>query len=78
MTPKKYAAFRIDEELLEGLEAVRERDGITPAEQVRRAIRTWLKDKRIKVKAAPVARRRGGRRNRQPGQRQASGSSRGR
>jgi predicted DNA-binding protein len=61
MTPKKITAFRIDEELLEGLEKVWERDGITAAEQVRRAIRAWLEKKGVKVKAAPrraVTRRR--------------------
>lgn len=50
MTPKKYAGFRIDEELLEGLNQVWERDGITAAEQVRRAIRTWLEEKGVSVK----------------------------
>jgi hypothetical protein len=50
MTPKKLAGFRIDEELLAGLEQVWERDGITTAEQVRRAIRIWLEQKGVKVK----------------------------
>ena len=50
MSPKKYAAFRIDHELLDGLEAVWERDGITAAEQVRRAIRMWLEQKGVSVK----------------------------
>ena len=49
--PKRYAAFRIDEELLDGLQLVWERDGISVAEQVRRAIRTWLAAKGVKVKA---------------------------
>jgi hypothetical protein len=51
MTPKKYAGFRIDEELLEGLEEVWQRDGITTPEQVRRAIRVWLESKGVKVRA---------------------------
>ena len=50
MTPKKLAGFRIDEELLEGLEEVWDRDGITAPEQVRRAIRAWLEQKGVKVK----------------------------
>ena len=50
MTPKKYAAFRIDEELLDGLREVWDRDGIAVAEQVRRAIRTWLNEKGVSVK----------------------------
>jgi len=51
MTPKKYAAFRLDEELLEGLDVVYERDGVSVPEQVRRAIRAWLGQKGIIVKA---------------------------
>jgi hypothetical protein len=60
--PKRYAAFRIDEELLDGLQLVWERDGISVAEQVRRAIRRWLEEKGVKVKAPSrrLARRRKG------------------
>jgi len=43
----------LESELLEGLQQVRERDGIPVSEQVRRAIQAWLKEKRITVKAAP-------------------------
>lgn len=50
MTPKKYAAFRIDEELLQGLQEVWDRDGIAVPEQVRRAIRQWLEQKGVVVK----------------------------
>ena len=49
MTPKKLAGFRIDEELLEGLQKVWERDGITTAEQVRRAVRAWLDQKGVSI-----------------------------
>ena len=42
---KRYAGFRIDEALLGGLAHVRDRDGITVPEQVRRAIRGWLNQK---------------------------------
>lgn len=52
MAPKKLTAFRIDEDLLEGLQEVWERDGVTVPEQVRRAIRDWLLKKGIDVKAA--------------------------
>lgn len=46
MTPKlRPATFRIDEQLLEGLERVRERDGVGISEQVRRAIAAWLTKK---------------------------------
>jgi hypothetical protein len=46
-------AFRIDEDLLDGLETLWERDGVQPAEQVRRAIRMWLESKGLKLKTAP-------------------------
>jgi len=48
MTPRRrLAAFRLDDELHEGLRTVYVRDGIQPAEQVRRAIRTWLEKKGV-------------------------------
>ena len=51
MAPKKITTFRIDEELLEGLREVWERDGVPAPEQVRRAIRTWLESKGVIKKA---------------------------
>ncbi len=53
MMPKKLTAFRIDEELLQALAQVWERDGVTVPEQVRRAIRDWLQKKGVTVKTAP-------------------------
>jgi hypothetical protein len=51
MTPiRKIATFRLDDDLLEGLRAVEQRDGIPPSEQARRAIRMWLETKGV-VKA---------------------------
>ncbi len=47
MTPRTVSTFRIDDELLEGLRFVWERDGIQPSEQVRRAIQMWLKSKDV-------------------------------
>jgi hypothetical protein len=44
---RKIATFRLDDELLEGLKAVQERDGIPPSEQARRAIRMWLEAKGV-------------------------------
>jgi hypothetical protein len=38
---------RVEPELLDGLQTVFERDGVTPAEQVRRAIRLWLQDRGV-------------------------------
>jgi hypothetical protein len=39
--------FWIDDELRDGLKAVRDRDGIVESEQIRRAIRKWLQSKRV-------------------------------
>ena len=50
---RKIATFRLDDELLEGLKAVQERDGIPPSEQARRAIQMWLEAKGVMKKAAP-------------------------
>ena len=61
MTPKAVTTFRIDHELLEGLRHLKERDGVPISEQVRRAIKAWLVEKGVNVKAAPrraVTRRR--------------------
>ena len=51
MTPNKARTFRIDEELIEGMDAVKERDGVPLSEQVRRAIRMWLDAKGVMKKA---------------------------
>ena len=44
MTPstKKQTNMRIDPDILEGLQRVKERDGVPISEQVRRALRVWL------------------------------------
>lgn len=49
MTPstKKQTAFRIDPDILDGLQVVKERDGIPLSEQVRRALRTWLESRGV-------------------------------
>jgi hypothetical protein len=52
MTARKHHAFRIDEDLFAGLQAVAERDGIQVSEQVRRAIRAWLETKSIAPRRA--------------------------
>jgi hypothetical protein len=46
---KKQTAFRLDPELLDGLLFVKERDGIPLSEQVRRALRTWLEQKGVRL-----------------------------
>jgi hypothetical protein len=48
-TARRVTTFRIDEDLLQGLQAVWERDGVAVSEQVRRAIRIWLDSKGVKA-----------------------------
>lgn len=49
---KKLAAFRLDPELIDGLEVVKARTGAPIAEQVRRAIAAWLKRNGVTIKTA--------------------------
>ncbi len=42
MSPKKLAAFRLDEQTIDALAAIKERVGIPVAEQVRRALEQWI------------------------------------
>ena len=44
-------SFYLDPELSAGLKAIKDRDGISESEQVRRAVRLWLESKGYKVKA---------------------------
>jgi hypothetical protein len=46
----RYNVF-LDRAQLEGLRQVKERDGVLPAEQIRRAVDRWLAEKGITVKA---------------------------
>lgn len=58
MTPSRSRYnFWIDDELREGLRAVRERDGILESEQIRRAIRAWLTAKKVSVGLSSAERR---------------------
>jgi hypothetical protein len=51
VTPrKKLAAFRLDPELIEGLQVVKDRTGAPIAEQVRRAIVAWLRSNGVTMK----------------------------
>jgi len=54
MTPsaKRQSNFRIDPDIMDGLQRVKERDGIPLSEQVRRALRAWLEVKEPKTKAS--------------------------
>ena len=49
MTPRP-TTVRLEEELLDALQEVKDRDGIPITEQVRRAIRTWLEERGVAVK----------------------------
>ena len=62
MTPKRLTNFMIDPELSEGLKVVKERDGISEGEQIRRGIRMWLESKGVRVEK--TARKRGATRTR--------------
>jgi len=50
---RKLAVYRLEPELIDGLKAVKERDGLPITWQVKQAIRTWLELKGVVVKAAP-------------------------
>jgi len=39
--------FRVDDDVLEGMRRLQERDGISYSEQIRRALRPWLEKKGV-------------------------------
>lgn len=51
----KQTAFRVEPEVLEGLQIVKDRDGMPFSEQVRRALRAWLDSKGVKADRPRVA-----------------------
>ncbi len=51
MTPKQQANFRIDDELMAGMDQIREKTGAPASWQVRQAIRLWLKQQGVTVKS---------------------------
>jgi predicted DNA-binding protein len=48
MTRLRMTTLRLEDELLEGLQQVKERDGIPVAEQIRRAVKAWLEAKGVR------------------------------
>jgi Ribbon-helix-helix protein, copG family len=50
MALKRLAAFRLDPDLIAGLEQIKQKTGAPVAEQVRRAIRAWLASQGIAEK----------------------------
>ena len=49
MTPKKTFTFAISDEMKAALTSIRERDGISEAEQIRRGVQMWLDSKDVKT-----------------------------
>ena len=47
MSPRKLAAFMLDEELIEGLKAIQERDGLPQSVQVRRVLEAYLREQGV-------------------------------
>ena len=59
MTPKKRYSFWINEAEAEGLKVVKGDEGISESEQIRQAVRDWLKQKGVTKPNRPRARPRG-------------------
>jgi hypothetical protein len=45
MTPRTRYTFFIDEDQRAALAAIKERDGISESEQIRRAVKAWIAEK---------------------------------
>jgi uncharacterized protein (DUF4415 family) len=45
--PKQLTALRLDDDLIEAMRRLQERDGISFSEQMRRALRPWLESKGV-------------------------------
>jgi hypothetical protein len=56
---RRVRTFRLEDDLWAGLERIRDRDGVTVGEQIRRAIRDWL-DKKTKTERKRVSPRKRG------------------
>jgi Arc/MetJ-type ribon-helix-helix transcriptional regulator len=46
-TERRVMTFRIDSDLVDGLQRLFERDGISQSESIRRALRMWLDSKDV-------------------------------
>jgi hypothetical protein len=46
----RRVTFWVDEDLANALKVIKERDGIPEAEQLRRAIRAWVGEKKVPVR----------------------------
>jgi hypothetical protein len=52
MAALRQTNFRLEEDILEALQDIRERDGIPVTEQVRRALLQWIELKGIRLRSA--------------------------
>tara|TARA_B100000315_G_C14174352_1_gene405986 strand:- start:75 stop:257 length:183 start_codon:yes stop_codon:yes gene_type:complete len=57
MTRQRLFTFALPDDLKAELRAVKERDGVSEAEQIRRGIRMWLESKRVKSERKRVVAR---------------------
>jgi hypothetical protein len=58
MAALRQTNFRLEEEILEALNTIKERDGIPVSVQVRRALAQWIEVKGVRLKAPKGASRR--------------------
>ena len=67
---KRQTNIRLDQELIDGLQELKDRYGTPAAEAIRRALRMWLEAQGVKVKTVtakklkPVGAKKGGERKR--------------
>jgi hypothetical protein len=62
MAIRRLFNFIINDDLAAGLKTIKERDGISESEQVRRAVAAWLTAKGVSLKSESTTRSRKGRR----------------
>ena len=49
---RKMISFELDHDMIDGLDVIRKREGLTASHQMREAIRLWLAAKGIDIAAA--------------------------
>jgi hypothetical protein len=64
MTPLRPANFRVEQEILEALRRIKERDGVPVSEQLRRALLAWIREKGEAVEVKKTDRKRAATRKR--------------
>ena len=50
MTPRARYTFFIDDDMKAALTTIKERDGISESEQIRRAVKAWIEAKGVELK----------------------------